>query len=217
MYRQNSYGLGDANQVAQNIQVGGSLAAGTASAIIGSIANSGGMILGLAASSLLPFVGPALMGVTMLVQELAKGCGQTCIVASNYANQAEDALRQNLAAYRALPSPRTRTQRAVAAANFFTIWDAMKRACQTPVLADAGQRCVTDRQEGACHYQDNGQCWNWFVGYLDPIRNDTNVIDDPPVTQLSNEVGSFFQSGTVGADLLPLALVGGLLALAVAA
>ncbi len=213
MYRQVNYGLGDANQTMQSIQVGGSLAAGAGSAIVGSIAASGGLILGVAASAILPFVGPALMGVTMLVQELAKGCGQTCIVASNYANQAEEALRQNLAAYRALPIPRTKVQQAVAVANFRTIWDAMSRACQTPALADAGQRCVTDRQEGACHpeWMTNGQCWNWFVGYLDPIRNDPNVIDDPAPTFAS---GPPFLSGDIGGGLLPLALIGGLLALA---
>ena len=35
--------------------------------------------------------------------------------------------------------------------------------------------CIADRQRGGCHYQSNGQCWNWFIGYRDPIANDPQV------------------------------------------
>jgi hypothetical protein len=35
----------------------------------------------------------------------------------------------------------------------------------------------------AAHYQP-GQCWNWFIGYRDPIANDPQVAAGNPVASL---------------------------------
>ena len=79
-----------------------------------------------------------------------------------------------------------------AIANFDMLWNWLQQPqqCGNPALGDAGKRCITDRQSGACtwHQAANtvppwgtppaGACWNWFNGYRDPIANDTNVYDD---------------------------------------
>ena len=223
-------GLGDEQETVQDIQVAGGLTATAGTAVMSSIAASGGSVLGLTGATLtaaIPIVGAAIAGITIAVIALAKGCGQTCIVASNYANEAEKLLVQNIQAYFA--GPRTKTSQAVALANFDTVWDALQRACQTPALKDAGQRCVTDRQAGACVWRQRsdspllrypgepqtGQCWNWFSGYRDPIANDPNVVDDSVSAQANSALSQVFGGGASGGSMLPLLLGAGLIVAAV--
>jgi hypothetical protein len=97
---------------------------------------------------------------------LGQGCGQTCITASNDANQVEVLLRQNLAAY--LAGQKTQAD---ALAYFDAAWAQLQQVC-AGISGDAGAHCVSDRQQGACTWRDaSGVCWNWFVGYRDPIVN----------------------------------------------
>lgn len=229
-------GFGDAltdfnlakSKASQNIQIGGAVSAGIATALASSLAASGGVI-GISAAALsaaVPFIGPALMGATLLVQYLVanSGCGQTCIETSQWANQAAAALQQVLDGYFALSAPRTKTQQALALANFDTIWAQLQQACGQPGTGNAGKRCISDRQRGACVWRQNqtpghpgepaiGECWNWFNGYRDPIANDP-VVPDPTLTsELSSTVDSL--TAASGGNLLPLLMVGGLVALAV--
>lgn len=91
-------------------------------------------------------------------------------------NQAEQFLQQNLAAWQALPpQEKTVATQQIALQNFDNVWSQVVMACSTGGYGSAGINCVTDREQGACHYQNNGQCWNWFVGYRDPIANDPQV------------------------------------------
>jgi hypothetical protein len=229
-------GMGDAitdyqigmQKTQQGVQVGGAIGSGIATAAVGAIAHSlaasGGSILGLTSATLsaaVPFIGPALMGATMLAQYLIanSGCGQTCIITSQWANQAADALQQNLDAYFALPAPRTKTQQALALANFDSLWAQLKQACGQPGTGDAGKRCISDRQRGACTWRNNGQCWDWFIGYRDPIANDS-VVPDPTVADtVSSDLSSIFGGGSSAggssSSLLPVALLVGLVALGV--
>jgi hypothetical protein len=224
-------GLGTAAQTGQEIQIGGSLATSGATAILGTIANSGGSVLGLtgpALSAAIPIVGAALAGVTLVVQYLVanSGCGQTCIETSSWANQAADALQKNLDAYFALPAPRTESQQALAVANFQTIWQQLQQACGQPGTGNAGVRCISDRQAGACTWKQKyapvypgepniGECWNWFSGYLGPIQQDT-VVPDPVAasTQVASSLSTLL-SGSGGSNLVPLLLLAGVVAVAV--
>lgn len=195
-------GLGSAVKAGQEVQIGGSLGAAGATAVLGHIAATGGSVLGLggaALSAAIPIVGAAIAGVTMAVQYLVanSGCGQTCIETSGWANQAEPQLQKNLAAYLSLPVPRPKSAQVLALANFDTIWARLQELCGQPGTGDAGVRCISDRQAGACKWRDaQGVCFNWFSGYRDPIANDSGVYDDSISAIASNAVSS------VGSDLV---------------
>jgi len=195
-----------------------------------------------------PVVG-AIIGAGILAAGLAidlimnSGCGQTCILSTGFANQANAALQQNIEAYFALPIPRPRSSQIAALTNFNTFWAWLQAPsqCGNPQLGSAGQRCITDRQAGACTWTQPassvppwgtppaGSCWNWFNGYRDPIANDTNVYDDSAEvqavatgTQTSTQTAaSNPQSAGVSAGILglpswwPLAAGAALIALAV--
>jgi hypothetical protein len=191
-----------------------------------------------------------VIGVANLLVGVFKGCGQTCIDASNIANQVSAALTTNVQTY--VNSPvRTISMQAAALNNFTTAWNALVANCQNPSLGTAGQNCISQRQQGACAYkttpggwnQVNGvwsytwpgannsgpTCWNYFVGYHDPIANDPDVQPDTVVTSPaagSSTTSTAITSGdttstptvataAASPDLTPLLLIGGLIALAV--
>jgi hypothetical protein len=221
-------GMGDASTTAQNVQVAGTVAASTASAILGSLTSGGATAIFGITSAAVPVIGAALVGATMLVSALIKnsGCGVTCVQTSSWANQAAAALQKVMDAYFALPAPRTEAQKAVAIANFQAIWSQLQASCGQPGTGNAGVRCITDRQEGACTWRQKyaptypgqpeiGECWNWFNGYLKPIQQDPVVPDPTVATSVSDSLTSIFGSGTSSSSLVPLLLIGGLIALGV--
>lgn len=149
--------------------------------------------LGVSVPVLGAIVGAAILGAGYAIEAIMNsGCGQTCIVSTQFANEANAALQQNIEAYFALPIPRPMSSQTAALANFDTLWNWLQQPqqCGNPALGDAGKRCITDRQSGACTWTQPassvppwgtpaaGACWNWFNGYRDPIANDTNVYDD---------------------------------------
>ena len=138
-------------------------------------------------------IGAAILGAGYAIEAIMNsGCGQTCIVSTQFANEANTALQQNIEAYFSLPVPRPMSSQTAALANFDTLWAWLQQPsqCGNPQLGTAGQKCITDRQAGACTWTQPaasvppwgtpaaGACWNWFNGYRDPIANDTNVYDD---------------------------------------
>jgi hypothetical protein len=216
-------GLGDAQTTAFEVQQIGSLASPAVTGIIAahaaSVAAATGAqatVLGMSLGVAVPVIGAALVGVTLLASWLIKnsGCGPTCVVTSQWANKAEEMLKQNIAAYFALPVPRSVAARTVALANFDAVWKTLQEQCGQAEVGNAGVRCISDRQSGACKWKQTadsvllqypgepqpGECWNWFNGYRDPIAN------DPAVETESAAV----LSSVGGSSLLPLALIGGL-------
>jgi len=199
-----------AAQAAQYTQIGLSAAAPAAA-----ILASGGVasILGITAAAAVPIIGAALAGITTLVTTLIanSGCGQTCIETSQWANQAEPVLAKNILAYFALPTPRTQSQQNAALANFLATWQALVNACGQPGTGDAGKRCISDRQSGACTWKQTttspllgipgepqpGECWNWWSGYHDPIANDPDVVPDY-VASSDTGAGSYLVSSGAG-------------------
>lgn len=159
-----------------------------------------------------PFVAAALIAapfVINLVKKMAEGCGQSCVLTSDAANQIEEQLQKNLAAY--LNSPRTRSVQSAALAVFDGYWNALAQYCSQPEFQTtaAGRNCINDRKEGACKWRDDGgQCWNWFIGYRDPIANDSQVTADPTTADRLNDITALFRSeGGEASDLLvPAAL-----------
>jgi hypothetical protein len=219
--------MGDAASAGQTVGVVGSSTAGIATAILGHM-TAGGVtgILGIT-SAAVPVIGAGLMAATLVIQYLVtnSGCGQTCVVTSAWANQAAEALQKVMDAYFALPAPRTEAQKAVAVGAFKAIWSTLQQQCGQPGTGDAGKRCISDRQEGACVWHQKyapvypgqpniGECWNWFNGYLGPILADKVVSD---ANSISQGIDSIFGGGAAGGPSLgPLLLIGGLVALGVA-
>ena len=214
------------NQIVQSV---GSIASTATLGILGATSSSSiaaggsGLILGMTPSLAMPIIGAAIMAATLGIELiLNSGCGQTCIIASNWANNAATLLEQNIKAYFALPAPRTAEQKAQSLANFDNVWNYLTQQCGNPQLGNAGVRCIQDRMAGACTWHQTGQpefpgqpnmgeCWNWFNSFRDPIANDPAVVTQitvgsPLTVGTTPTVGT---SGTVDAfDTSTLALIG---------
>jgi hypothetical protein len=143
-----------------------------------------------------------IIAIGFAVASMFKGCGATCTQASNYANQVESQLlKPNLTNY--LSSPiRTVSMQQAAVNNYNTAIAALEQACGQAQLGKAGVNCIDERvnasscqwkaspggwvtnPDGTCTYNPWGasgsgsSCWNWVIGYLDPITQDPCVQPD---------------------------------------
>lgn len=219
-------GMGDALQTGETAASIAATGITTTTSILGALGSTL-TIAGLA----LPVVGvavAALVTVGIAVANMFKGCGQTCVAATNYANQAGALMAQNVNAYTSSPI-RYASMQAAALNTFDTTWAALQKACGQAALQQAGQRCITDRQAGACTWKakkggwnadgtytpwgaagSGSDCWNWFIGMRDPIANDPFVQPDPTGAAGSG-AGSSITSAVSGIPT-PLLLAGGLIA-----
>ena len=216
-------GLG-ATAAQEGIAVGGAAASSAASILAAT---------GTIAAGTVPIIGAGIAIVTTLISALIQnsGCGITCVETSQWANQAEPLLAQNIAAYFAQPAPRSQSSQAAALQNFSNVWNALVQQCQQPGTGTAGQRCISDRQSGACTWKQTttspllgypgepqpGACWNWWSGYHDPIANDPDVAPDAVITASSAgaavnsagaAVGNALSSAGLPPSLLPALGVG---------
>jgi hypothetical protein len=209
--------MGTAATDAQYTQAFGSAAA---PAVAAATASTAAGILGVSTAVAIPIVGAAIVGITILAAALIKnsGCGQTCIETSGWANQAEPLLRQNIAAYFSVAAPRTVSQQKTALANFDAIWATLVNMCGAPSTGNAGKRCISDRQSGACTWKATadspwqggppaGACWNWFNAYRDPIANDPNVVADSASSVVSGAVSELSSLPTWALAAAALVLV----------
>ncbi len=168
-------------------------------------------------TSIAPFTGPAAPFVAAAgaaaalvsqVAQLFSGCGVTCTEATSIVNQAEPYFEQNVQNYLSNPN-RTTCDQQTALAAFDQMWAVIVKNCGNPALQAAGQRCISDRQRGACVWKtSSGACFNWFNGYRDPIANDV-----PPGGSLcasTSGVGTGSIAGIPGT--LGILLVAGILA-----
>jgi hypothetical protein len=196
----------------------------------GAAAASGATILGSTLlATAIPFVGPAIAAATIVIEAIMNsGCGQTCIESTSFANQANAALQQNIEAYF---QPRmvsgkydptitlTTESQAASVGNFNRFWQWLVTQCSNSQLGTAGQKCISDRQRGSCKWTQPassvppwgspaaGQCWDWFVGYLDPIANDTNVA--PGASLLADPTAGTSPAGATTGGASPETLTGG--------
>lgn len=127
-----------------------------------------------------PFTGPAapFVAIAGAVAELlgaigiGNGCGQTCIAATEYANQFATLIQQNKDAYFSVPAPRPKSVQTQALANFDALWNGLisVQACGNPSLGDPGKRCISERARGGR--------FDAFTPFRDPIANDPDVYSD---------------------------------------
>jgi hypothetical protein len=166
-------------------------AAGGAIAAAGTAlsASGGALATELGISAAFGPIGLAVGGIVAAAAAIAgiigvgSGCGPTCVQATNIVNQAEPVLLANLQAYQA-----GTISQATAISNYNQVWQSVLTACAA-IPGTAGQNCVGDRQEGACHYQSNGQCWNWYVGYYLPLLQVT-ASTNTSTTSVTSAVSS---------------------------
>lgn len=193
-------GLGDAQS--QNLAIGVTQA-GLSTAAAGAVA------AGLLPLSAVPFVGPALMvaglGISLLIKN--SGCGVTCVETSQWANQAASLLTQAANSYWAQPTPRSQSSQTLFLQLFDQTWAKLQQLCGQPGTGNAGVRCITDRQAGACTWRQvgtpypggpqPGECFNWFAAYRDPVANDPDVVPDSALQSVAAPIESLFQSAGV--------------------
>ena len=217
-------GLGSATQI---VGTAGSVASPVVTA---AAAPATAAALGISASLAVPLVGAAFAGVLIGIEALLNsGCGQACVVTSEWANQAEPLLRRNIDTYFNLPV-RTESDRQSALRMYDAIWQGLVERCSQPGLSTAGRNCIADRQAGACKWHQTGEspwpggpalgeCWNWDAAYRAPIANDRDVVPDAQAAAeaAASDFASAFNvsGGAGGASLLPLAAIAGLVLLGV--
>lgn len=228
--------LGDAGTIAATAAQG----AATTGSILTNLANLGVISAAFGPAAPIAAVVAGLTSVGLALANIFSGCGQTCVEASNLANQAEPILAQNLRTY--LNSPiRYASMQAAALNNYNFTWQALVRACSNPALGNAGVACIADRQAGSCKWQTSpggwqsdgaggmtyvgpgGQgsgsaCWNWDIGYRLPIASDPTVVPDPTPATVgiapgSGPTGVMTTQGSGFSLPMPLLLGGGLLLL----
>ena len=208
-----SLGLGQAPSGIQTAESIAAAGATTTAGILGTLSALAATSVSLSAVTM--GIGAAVAGVIALsvaIYNAFKGCGQTCIQASKIANQVEPLLLQNLNTYLAAPVHYASLQ-AAAINNFQTAWNALVTGCSAQALQQAGVNCIGDRQSGSCKWHTStpgawqngvwvppgpqvssgGACWDWWIGYHDPIANDPTVVPDPSPT-LSSGAASIEQA-----------------------
>ena len=197
-------GFGDAaSDVGVGFQVATPVVTGALTASAASTIAAGGtpLILGLAPALAIPIVGAVLAGVAIGIELLLhSGCGQTCVVTSQWANQASSQLDKMMAAYFGTAAPRPQSLQTACLQIFNAVWNQLVQNCSQPNLGTAGQNCISDRQDGACKWKAKppaypgepatGDCWNWWNAYYYPIANDTNVVPDSQLSSTSSDSGA---------------------------
>jgi hypothetical protein len=232
--------------------MGAGVANSTGSAVAGAIAGGASAASAILSTTLLTgtaicppcgialAIGASLVGI---IAKMAAGCGNSCIAASDAANQAEPLLVQNVQNYTSAPV-RYRSLQLAALANFDQIFTALEQKCQA-IGGKGGTNCIADRQAGACKWRatpprwdkqadgsytytpagsagSGSSCWNWVIGYRDPIANDPGVVPDPQapagapgsvgdvLNSVSNSISSLFSGGAEApGSISPALLIGG--------
>lgn len=220
------FGASTPSTATEATAVGGAVGSSTVATLVatGAVAGPVGAAIG---------AGIGLVATLISALGIGQGCGQTCIETSQWANQAEPLLLQNIQAYFAQPAPRSQSSQAAAIANFMTVWNNLVTLCTQPNLGTAGQNCISDRQSGACTWKQTttspllaftqygepapGSCWNWWSGYHDPIANDPDVVPDAQSALAQGEAdtsASVVSGGSSSSLMLPVILIGAALVVA---
>lgn len=187
--------------------------------LVGSIIQTGGATTAsilMAAGIVGGPIGAAIAGFAAaagLIISQFRGCGETCVIATEIANTVEQALRQIKDEY--LAGPRTHSTQAAALAIFDATWDKLVEACGNPQLGDAGRRCISERERGgSAPWCPTGAGCDWFILYRDPIANDPYVRPDPSALEqagstLTSATGLSGQVLLIGGLVVAVLLMGG--------
>jgi hypothetical protein len=141
--------------------------------------------LSTAGAAGVPFAG--LVGnLVALFGNIFSGCGNTCIQATQYANQAGQQLDQLKAQYFALPTPRPYADQQAYLQALPQLFNWLQQMCSNPALGSAGQNCISQRlTRRPCPGVAPAPVWcDYWSFYYDPVANDPDVA--PPVSAVSS-------------------------------
>jgi hypothetical protein len=223
----------------------GAITSSQASSLISSAASmtSGSIVAATAATTagMATGIGAAvvgLVGVAMAIYKLTQGCGAECTESTTIANEVGDQMSTAFQQYMSAPVHYQSVQTTYLAL-FDNAWAQLVQLCSNPALGSPGERCITDRQAGACTWtcspfgwQQNSDgswtyipagpvgsgstCWNYFSGMRDPVANDPTVVPDPPTDEVSTAVSSLAASTSSGTtDYTPVVIAAVLILAAV--
>jgi hypothetical protein len=195
----------DPTNPATDLTLAGSLTATTASVLLATgAAATGGTIAAI--STLAGPIGAAagaLVGIFM--QVIAdSGCGQTCIISSDYANKVTAALQQLVQAYQS--SGHTKSEQTATLNAIDYAFAQLNQLCGNPQLGNAGKRCISERlvRGGTapwCPLPGHTGC-DYYTAYRDPVANDPNVVPDTPASSgIASAVNSVLSSAASPAGL----------------
>lgn len=126
----------------------------------------------MASTAWIPVIGAAVIGVSLWLNSIAKKNAQKT-ASTHIADEIEQQLKANVEGY--LSGPRTPESQAWALQNFDSAWAYVvsPEGCGNPQLGSAGERCISERRQGARPQWDACQpnCPNWFELYRDPIAD----------------------------------------------
>jgi len=178
------------------------------------LTSAGGIMLAIPGLQLPGAIVAAIGAIGGPIISMFKGCGQTCVQATTYANQAATAIQQIKDTYFAQPVHYRSVQQA-ALQQIQQIFDALRQACGNPALGTAGQNCISERlvRGGTapwCPNPGHVGC-DWVTSWYDPIANDPNVVPDPsPLTSVESSLSSVFGGTGSSSSVLPLVMAGAL-------
>ena len=155
-----------------------------------------------------PFLAAAA-GLVALFGNIFKGCGNTCIEATQYANQAGSQLDTLKAQYFALPTPRPYAAQQAFLSACQQIFGWLQQMCGNPALGSAGQNCISQRlTQRACPSTLPNIDWcDYWSFYYNPVLNDPDVA---PATSSASSAVSSATSGVTSAlaSILPASVSG---------
>ena len=156
-----------------------------------------------ATGPLAPFIMAAAALAGPMLQ-IMRGCGQSCIRASQYADQAEQSLKAVNREYFSR-SDRTASDQAAAIQYIQSVLDWLRSGCSA-VGGPAGQRCISERlvEGGTAPWCPTGSGCDWITLYLRPIQQDR-----PAGGSLGGSLGNLFGGGnSPGQDVSTLLILG---------
>lgn len=170
-----------------------------ATGITSGVASSAASLLALS-----PVTGPAApfiaaaAGLVALFGNIFSGCGNTCIQATQYANQAGSQLDALKAQYFALATPRPYAAQQAYLQALPQLFNWLQQMCGNPALGTAGKNCISQRlTRRPCPGVAPAPVWcDYWSFYYDPVANDPDVAPPPSAAVSSVAAGSPASSST---------------------
>lgn len=206
-------GLGAvANQTTSEINTGVTVAGAAVAATLSTVAGSAALAAIGLTSLAIPFIGPVVAGITLLISALGVGggCGQTCTASTQIVNQVEPYCKQNLVAAQQQAAQNggclTAAEITALTGNYDLLWNEVLSACGK-VPAPGGTQCISDRQRGGKY--------DWASYYRDPITAFPVCPDQTSAELISSAAasGSTLLAGLPSWALPAALIVAGLLAM----